>query len=367
MTNRAVTLSQFILQQERLHPEASGEFTSVLIDIAFACKMINREVTRAGLVDILGYTGSQNVHGEKVQKLDQFAHEVIYDVLSSTGQMAVLASEEDQDIIPVGPGQPVGKYVVNFDPLDGSSNINANVNIGTIFSILPRLTRKGSGGLEDVLQAGRRQLAAGYVMYGSSTMLVYTTGDGVHSFTFEPSVGEFLLSNPQIQTPERGHIYSVNEGNYCHWHDGVKRYIDWLKMDDHATGRPYSARYVGSLVADFHRNLLYGGIFLYPADSKNANGKLRVLYEAAPLAFIAEQAGGAASDGARRILDIAPNAIHQRTPLILGSPQDVAECQAFIQGRHPALTQDRRGLNHVRASLEKPLAEGLADPARGAD
>ncbi|HYM80703.1 MAG TPA: class 1 fructose-bisphosphatase [Candidatus Limnocylindria bacterium] len=342
MTSRSVTLNQFILQQERLHPEASGEFTSVLNDIALAAKMINREVVRAGLVDILGYTGAENVHGEKVQKLDRFAHEVIYRVLGSTGQLAVLASEEDEDIIPVPEGQPVGKYVVNFDPLDGSSNINANVNIGTIFSILPRLTRKGSGGLQDVLQAGRRQLAAGYVMYGSSTMLVYTTGDGVHGFTYEPSLGEFLLSAADIRTPSRGHIYSVNEGNYFKWDEGVKRYVDWLKMEDDASGRPYSSRYVGSLVADFHRNLLYGGIFLYPGDQKNPYGKLRVLYEAAPLAFIAEQAGGAASDGAHRIIDLAPTSLHQRTPLFLGSPEDVTECEQFVQGTHPALHAERR-------------------------
>ena len=342
MPYTAVTLSQFILQQEKAHPEASGEFTSVLNDVALAAKMINREVTRAALVDVLGYTGAENVHGEKVQKLDQFAHEVIRNVLGSTGQLAVLASEEDEDIIPVQAGKPVGKYVVNFDPLDGSSNINAGVNIGTIFSILPRLTRKGNGTLEDCLQAGRRQLAAGYVMYGSSTMLVYTTGDGVHGFTFEPSLGEFLLSHPTIKIPDRGRIYSVNEGNYIHWDEGVKRYVDWLKMDDGDTGRPYSARYVGSLVADFHRNLLYGGIFLYPADKKSPKGKLRVLYEAAPLAFIAEEAGGSATDGARRIMEIAPGSLHERVPLIVGSRQDVQEAMLFIQGKHEGLTTDRR-------------------------
>jgi fructose-1,6-bisphosphatase I len=348
MTKRALSLQQFILQQERQHPEATGEFTNLLTDIALAAKIINREVTRAGLVDILGLTGAENVHGEKVTKLDRFAHETIYAALGSTGQLAVLASEEDENIIHVPDGQPLGRYVVNFDPLDGSSNINANVNIGTIFSILPRLTHKGSGSIEDVLQAGRRQLAAGYVMYGSSTMLVYTSGDGVHGFTYEPSVGEFLLSHPSIQTPKRGRIYSVNEGNYVTWEEGVKRYIDWLKMDDAATGRPYSARYVGSLVADFHRNLLYGGIYLYPADRKNPRGKLRVLYEASPLAFIAEQAGGAASDGQRRILDIAPSALHQRVPLLIGSAEDVAEAEAFIQGRHAALSEDRRVRSEIR-------------------
>jgi len=346
--SQAVTLSQFILQQEQIHPEASGEFTSVLSDLALAAKMINREVTRAGLVDILGYTGSENVHGEKVQKLDRFAHDVLRSVLGSTGQLAVLASEEDEDIIPVDESKPLGRYVVNFDPLDGSSNINAGVNIGTIFSILPRISKKGNGTVEDCLQAGRRQLAAGYVMYGSSTMLVYTTGDGVHGFTFEPSLGEFLLSNPNIQLPTRGRIYSANEGNYVHWHEGVKRYVDWLKMEDEKTGRPYSARYIGSLVADFHRNLLYGGIFLYPADRRNPRGKLRVLYEAAPLAFIAEEAGGMATDGARRILEIAPGTLHERTPLIVGSKEDVEEAMAFIQGKHAELTTDRRASSEVR-------------------
>jgi fructose-1,6-bisphosphatase I len=343
MPHRAVTLSQFVLQQERQHPEASGEFTAVLMDIALAAKMINKAVIRAGLVDVLGATGTTNVQGEKVQRLDVFAPDTIMRVLGSTGQLAVVASEEDEDIVKIPDGAPVGKYVVNFDPLDGSSNIDANVNIGTIFSILPRLTRSGKGTLEDCLQAGRRQLCAGYVLYGSSTMLVYTTGNGVHGFTYEPSIGEFLLSHPHIRTPERGHIYSVNEGNYAKWAEGVKRYIDWLKMEDDATGRPYSGRYVGSLVADFHRNLLYGGIYLYPGDKKNPNGKLRLLYEGAPLAFIAEQAGGAASSGTQRIMDMAPSALHQRTPLYLGSPQDVRECEQFIQEKHAGVVMERRG------------------------
>jgi len=347
--NRALTLSQFLLQQGRVHPDKTGEFTSLLTDIALAAKMINREVIRAGLVDILGYTGGQNVHGEKVQKLDRFAHETIYRVLGSTGQLAVLASEEDEDVIPVPAGQPVGKYVVNFDPLDGSSNINANVNIGTIFSVLPRITQSGGGTLADCLQPGSRQLCAGYVMYGSSTMLVFTTGEGVHGFTFEPSVGEFLLSNADIRTPERGRIYSVNEGNYFKWSDGVKRYVDYVKMEDPDTSRPYSARYVGSLVADFHRNLLYGGIFLYPGDRTSPKGKLRILYEAAPLAFIAERAGGTASDGERRILDLVPKQLHERTPLYLGSPEDVRECEEFVRGRHPAIVAERRaGSAHAR-------------------
>ena len=342
MSERAVTLAQFVLQQERMHPEASGQFTSLLLDIALGAKMINKAVIRAGLVDVLGETGHTNVQGERVQKLDVYAHETIMRVLGSTGQLAVIASEEDEDIVQVQEGAPIGRYVVNFDPLDGSSNIDANVNIGTIFSILPRLTRTGRGTHEDVLQAGRRQLCAGYVLYGSSTMLVYTTGDGVHGFTYEPSIGEFLLSHPNIRTPERGRIYSVNEGNYVSWSEGVKRYIDYLKCDDKATGRPYSARYVGSLVADFHRNLLYGGIYLYPGDKRNPNGKLRLLYEAAPLAFVAEQAGGAASDGRRRIMELPPAALHQRTPLLIGSPRDVADAEAFVQEKHTAVTSDRR-------------------------
>ena len=342
-----LTLSQFILDREQQHPEASGEFTSLLMDVALAAKMINRLVIRAGLVDVLGLTGTENVQGEKQQKLDVIARDTLYRILGNTGQLAVLASEEDEDIVPVPDGRPVGKYVVNFDPLDGSSNLNANVNVGTIFSILPRVSRKGGGTLADCLQPGYRQLAAGYVMYGSSTMLVYTTGDGVHGFTYEPSVGEFMLSNPEIRTPTRGHIYSINEGNYCRWDDGVKRYVDWLKEDDAGTGRPYSARYVGSLVADFHRNLLYGGIFLYPGTAESPKGKLRVLYEAAPLAFIAEEAGGAASDGHRRIMEITPESLHQRTPLFLGSAEDVREAEAFVQNRHPAIVAERR--NHVRS------------------
>jgi fructose-1,6-bisphosphatase I len=349
MPHRALTLSQFVLQQERRYAGATGEFTNVLLDIALAAKMINAEVVRAGLVDVLGATGSTNVQGEKVQKLDVFAHETITKVLGSTGQLAVLASEEDEGIIPVPGDQPIGKYVVNFDPLDGSSNIDANVNIGTIFSMLPRRSQTGHGTLEDCLQPGHRQVCAGYVLYGSSTMLVYTTGQGVHGFTYEPTIGEFLLSHPDIRTPARGHIYSVNEGNYAHWDEGVKRYIDWLKMDDRATGRPYSGRYVGSLVADFHRNLLYGGIYMYPRDARSTNGKLRVLYECAPLAFVAEQAGGAASDGLQRVMDLQPSTLHQRTPLFLGSPEDVRDAEAFIQGRHPGNALDRRVRNGARA------------------
>jgi fructose-1,6-bisphosphatase I len=325
-----MTLSQFILAEERRHPGASGEFTGLITDIALACKVINREVVRAGLTDLLGDSSARNVHGEKVQKLDTFAHDVIHRALARTGQLAVCASEESEDVIPASDAHAPGKYVVNFDPLDGSSNINANVNIGTIFSILPRVTRHGPGTVDDCLQPGDRQVAAGYVLYGSSTMLVYTTGEGVHGFTFEPSIGEFLLSYPDIKTPERGRIYSVNEGNTLRWDAGFRRYVDWLKMDETADGRPYSGRYVGSLVADFHRNLLYGGIFMYPGDSNRPGGKLRVLYECSPLAFIAERAGGVASDGCRRIMGIVPTTLHERTPLFIGSSYDVRTCERFL-------------------------------------
>jgi fructose-1,6-bisphosphatase I len=325
-----VTLSQFVLAEERRHPGASGEFTGIITDIAIACKIINREVVRAGLTELLGGAGTTNVHGEKVQRLDHFAHDIIHRALAHTGQLAVCASEEAEDVIPTPEGGVPGKYVVNFDPLDGSSNIDANINIGTIFSILPRATVRGPGTVEDCLQPGVRQVAAGYVLYGSSTMLVYTTGEGVHGFTFEPSIGEFLLSHPDIKTPARGRIYSVNEGNAGRWSPGVKRFVNWMKEDAPEDGRPYRARYIGSLVADFHRNLLYGGIFMYPADARSPRGKLRVLYESSPLAFVAERAGGAATDGRRRVMEIVPTALHERTPLFIGSREDVERCGEFL-------------------------------------
>ncbi|HVP38680.1 MAG TPA: class 1 fructose-bisphosphatase [Candidatus Saccharimonadales bacterium] len=327
------TLGRFIMEQERRHPGASGEFSSLLLDFTLAAKIITREVTKAGLVNILGFTGTENVHGEKVQKLDVFAHDIIYRSLDHTGQLCALTSEEEEGILHIPAQYPCGKYVLNYDPLDGSSNIDANGAIGSIFSVHRRVTASGRGTEADVLQPGSRQVAAGYVLWGASVMLVYTDRHGVHGFTYDPSVGEFLLSHENIRTPERGAIYSCNEGNYNAWEDGVRRYVDYLKGDTNANGRPYSGRYVGSLVADFHRNLLYGGIYLYPGDRKNPDGKLRLLYEASPLALVLEQAGGAASDGRQRILDIQPQRLHQRTPLVLGSPRDVEEAQAFIGGR----------------------------------
>ena len=345
-----VTIERFIIEQERQHPEATGELSGILYDIALAAKMIANKVRMAGLADILGSADSQNVQGEVQQKLDVVSNEIIIKAMDHTGRICAMASEEEPGIIQIPDHFKCGKYALLFDPLDGSSNIDVNVPVGTIFSLVRKITRGRHGEMEDMLQPGRRQVAAGYVIYGSSTMLVYTTGQGAHGFTLDPSLGEFLLSSPHIRIPERGHIYSVNEGHYIHWHDGVKRYIDWLKMDDAASGRPYSSRYVGSLVADFHRNLLYGGVFLYPGDKKNPNGKLRVLYEAAPLAYIAEQAGGIATDGSRRIMEIAPTALHQRTPLIIGSPRDVEECAAFIRGEHEGNRVERRNHRDARTT-----------------
>jgi len=289
-----------------------------------------REVTKAGLVNILGKTGNRNVQGEEVMKLDEFANDVIYKALDHTGHLCIMTSEEDEGPRHIPDHYPCGKYVLNYDPLDGSSNIDVNVSIGTIFSIHRRISNGNSHGDErDCLQPGNCQVAAGYIIYGPSTMFVYTTGQGVHGFTYDPSVGEFLLSHEDIRMPERGQIYSINEGNWNRWESGIQDYVTHLKGN--GDGRPYSARYVGSLVADVHRNLLYGGIFLYPADQKNKQGKLRLLYEASPLAFIAEQAGGAASDGHRRILDLIPESLHQRTPLVIGSTEDVREAESFIQ------------------------------------
>ncbi|MFQ5709757.1 MAG: class 1 fructose-bisphosphatase [bacterium] len=329
---KIVTIERHISETQRRFPEATGEFSALLNDIALAAKIIGREVNKAGLVDIIGLTGAINVHGEEVQKLDEYADAIIFKALDHTGRLCVMASEEREGIIPIPERFPCGNYVLLYDPLDGSSNIDANVSIGTIFSIYRKVSSGKSGTLEDCLQRGIKQIAAGYVIYGSSTMLVFTTGNGVHGFTYDPSIGEFLLSHDNIKIPRRGRIYSVNEGNLARWDEGTKNYIHYLKQTDKETNRPYSARYIGSLVADFHRNLLYGGIFLYPADKKHPKGKLRLMYEANPLAFIVTQAGGHASDGHHSILELQPESIHHKTPLIIGSFDDVKEAEAFIQG-----------------------------------
>jgi fructose-1,6-bisphosphatase I len=328
MHGKITTVQQHILDEERLHPGATGDFTALLTSLTLAAKIISREVNKAGLVKILGETGDVNVHGESVQKLDEFAEQTICRAMGHNGHLCVMASEESADIIPLPGESKKGKYVLMFDPLDGSSNIDVNASIGTIFSIHRRISNHSPDGrLEDCLQRGSDQIAAGYFIYGSSTMMVYTTGLGVHGFTLDPSLGEFLLSHENIRTPTRGRIYSINEGNLHAWDAGTRRYIDFVKEDQKDLGHPYSLRYIGSLVADFHRNLLKGGIFLYPGPK----GKLRLLYEASPLAMIVEQAGGAASTGSERILDIQPASLHQRVPLIIGSRDDVKEYNRFYK------------------------------------
>jgi len=328
---KLVTIERHIMETQRRYPQATGEFSALLNDIAFAAKIIAREVRKAGLVDILGLTGERNIHGEEVQKLDHYAHEVIYRALDHTGRLCVMASEEEEGLLQIPDRYPCGKYVLLYDPLDGSSNIDANVSIGTIFSIYRKVSTGDRGTLEDCLQKGSEQVGAGYVIYGSSTVLVFTTGNGVHGFTLDPSVGEFLLSHENIVTPRRGKIYSVNEGYFSRWDGAMQNYIHYLKEEDRETGRPYSARYIGSLVADFHRNLLYGGIFMYPGDKKNPKGKLRLMYEANPLAFIVKQAGGYASNGRQDILTVQPRELHERTPLFIGSYDDVRRVEEFFK------------------------------------
>jgi fructose-1,6-bisphosphatase I len=317
-----VTIERFIIEQERMHPEATGELSGILYDMALAAKMIANKVRRAGLADILGATESSNVQGEIQQKLDIFANDTIVKAMDHGGRLCAMASEEEPGIIQIPDGFRCGKYCLLFDPLDGSSNIDVNVPVGTIFSVVQKLTRGRHGEMEDMLQPGRRQVASGYVIYGSSTMLVYTTGQGVHGFTLDPSIGEFLLSHPNIRIPDEGRYLSVNDSYEGQWDEPTRQLMRKYRGLEGGR-RPLSVRYVGSLVADFHRNLLGGGVFCYPINKKNVNGKLRLLYEANPLAFICEQAGGAASDGTRRVLDIQPHELHQRVPLYIGSKRDV--------------------------------------------
>lgn len=333
-----IPLSRHIMEQQKLHAQATGELSGLLQQILLAAKIISREVNKAGLAEILGMTGHENSHGEQVRKLDAYANDVLIKALDHCGHLCIMASEENDEAIPIPERFPTGKYAIAFDPLDGSSNIDANVCIGTIFSIHRKISTVERGDVSDLLQPGHRQVAAGYIVYGPSTMLVYSTGEGVHGFTLDPSVGEFLLSHPNIQMPSTGTYYSVNEGNSIYWNEATRRYVEHLKGTSNRHGKPYLTRYIGSLVADFHRTLLYGGVFLYPADYKDPKrpkGKLRLLYEAAPLAFLAEQAGGRASTGHERILDIVPTDLHQRVPLIIGSALDVAEAEEFLR-RVPA-------------------------------
>ncbi len=334
MSAKIITLTRHIIEEQRKYPHATGEFTDLMNDIAFAAKLISYHTNKAGLVGILGETGSLNVQGEVVKKLDVFANETMVNALDHGGHLAAMVSEESKDIIPIPEKFPLGKYICLFDPLDGSSNIDANVSVGTIFTIYHRISPEGRPGtLEDCLQEGYRQVCAGYVVYGSSTMLVYTTGNGVHGFTLDHSYGEFLLSHPNIKIPKKGKIYSVNESNYDYWDEGLKNYIRYVKEIDDSDNRPLKSRYIGSMVSDVHRNLLYGGIFMYPASSLAPEGKLRLTYEANPMAFIVEQAGGRASDGRNRILELKPKKLHQRVPLYIGSEEDVKLAETFIQGK----------------------------------
>jgi fructose-1,6-bisphosphatase I len=322
--NRLLTLGQFIIEKQADFPYAKGELSRLLRDIGIAAKIVNREVNKAGLADILGDNGTMNVQGEGQKKLDVFADEQFISALRSGGECCVVASEEHDNCIFIESEiSKNAKYIVAIDPLDGSSNIDVNVSIGTIFSIYRRKSIDGCANMEDVLQKGVEQVAAGYVVYGSSTMMVYTTGKGVNGFTLDPSIGEFCLSHPNIKIPPNGRIYSINEGNYVHFPDGVKRYIKYCQEEDAATERPFISRYIGSMVADIHRNLLKGGIFLYPATSANRTGKLRLLYECNPMAFIIEQAGGKASNGSERILDIQPEKLQQRSPIFIGNSEMV--------------------------------------------
>lgn len=317
-----VTIDRYIIEQERNYPDATGELSGILYDLALASKMIANKVRLAGLVDILGAQGTENVQGEVQQKLDVIADNIIIKALDHGGRLCAMASEEQEALIQIPAKFKRGKYVLLFDPLDGSSNIDVNVPVGTIFSVLKKVTPGDDGTLEDALQPGYRQVAAGYVIYGSSTMLVYSTGHGVHGFTLDPSIGEFLLSHPDMKIPEHGRYLSVNDAYEQLWPDDVRALMRRYRGLD-GKRKAMNVRYVGSLVADFHRNLLGGGLFAYPANTKSPEGKLRLLYECNPLAFICEQAGGAAIDGTRRILDIQPTALHQRTPYFVGSKADV--------------------------------------------
>ncbi len=327
----AKTLGQFIIEKQSDFPYAKGELSRLLRDIGIAAKIVNREVNKAGLVEILGETGDTNVQGERVKKLDVFANDQFIAALKAGGEVCAIASEENEDIIPVDSEiSKSAKYVVAMDPLDGSSNIDVNVSVGTIFSIYRRTSLSGPGTLEDFMQRGTEQVAAGYIIYGSSCMLVYTTGKGVNGFTLDPSIGEFCLSHPNMQTPKVGKTYSINEGNYLHFPDGVKKYIKYCQEEDKTTSRPFSSRYIGSGVADIHRNLITGGIYIYPTTTKSPNGKLRLLYECNPMAFIVEQAGGKATTGGKRIMEVPIKELHQRTPLFLGSSEMVDMAMEFM-------------------------------------
>lgn len=327
-----LTIERHVMLKQAAFPDASGMLTSLLQDVALAGKLISSRTTRAGLADILGSTGRTNVQGEEVQKLDDYAQKTMCHLNEHSGRLAVMGSEEEEDLIPIPDEYDLGKYVLLFDPLDGSSNIDFNVSVGTIFSIYRRKTKSGPGTLEDALQKGADLVAAGYLVYGSSTMFVYTTGEGVHGFTLDPNIGEFLLSHPNVTLPEKPKYYSVNQGYYKYWTEGVRRYTHWLQGEEGAE-RSLSLRYIGSMVADVHRTLFGGGVFFYPADNrdpKKPHGKLRLLYEAVPMAYLIEQAGGYASTGRKNILEVVPEQLHQRTPVYMGNRYLVEKAEEFI-------------------------------------
>ena len=327
-----ITLTRHIIQSQATHPGATGEFSSLMAQIGLVGKMIANDLRRAGLINILGTTGNTNVQGEVVKKLDEISNQAFVKVFQHSGLVCALASEEMEKPVQLPENWPTGKYMLLFDPLDGSSNTDVNMPLGTIFSVL-RHDGKGLPAESELVRKGTQQVAAGYVMYGSSTMLVFTDGRGAHGFTLDPGIGEFYLSHGNIQIPAKGQVYAVNEGNTQKWPDGTRKFVEHLKGKGKETGRPYSARYSGCLVADVHRVLLGGGIYLYPAEVDKPEGKLRLLYEANPLAMVVEQAGGKASTGMMRILDVEPKSLHQRVPLLIGSRDDVTLAEEFIQGK----------------------------------
>lgn len=332
------TLGQFIIEKQNDFPYAKGELSRLLRDIGIAAKIVNREVNKAGLADILGSAGTTNIQGEGQQKLDVFANTQFISALTSGGECCIVATEEEDEFVPIdSPVSKNAKYIVCIDPLDGSSNIDVNVAVGTIFSIYRRKSVDGVATLKDVLQKGTQQVAAGYVIYGSSTMMVYTTGKGVNGFTLDPSIGEFCLSHPDMKIPQNGNIYSINEGNYVHFPTGVKKYIKYAQEQDAGTSRPYTSRYIGSMVGDIHRNLIKGGIYIYPTTASSPNGKLRLLYECNPMAFIIEQAGGVASDGYGRILELDVKELHQRSPIFIGSENMVRKAEEFMASFSPKI------------------------------
>lgn len=330
--HRPTTLGEFLVENQEKFPYATGELSQLLSSIRLASKVVNREINKAGLADILGHAGSENIQGENQMKLDVFANDTFIRTLRSMGEVCGVASEELEDYISFDDNMhSSSKYIVLIDPLDGSSNIDVNVSVGTIFSIYRRISKPGNpADLSDFLQPGNMQVAAGYIVYGSSTMLVFTTGHGVNGFTLDQSIGTYCLSHPNMKIPEKGKIYSINEGNYVHFPSGVKKYLKFCQALDIQSDRPYTSRYIGSLVCDLHRNILKGGIYIYPTGTLSPNGKLRLLYECNPLAFIVEQAGGRATNGEQRILDIKPTELHQRVPYFAGSTAMVLEAESFL-------------------------------------